>query len=320
MKHVVIGLGSIGQRHAAILRSQGEEVIGVDIAPSKKFPFPVYEQLQDIGHPDFDVVWICTPTHIHSRQAIESLNKGVHLFVEKPVAHTLESADSIRRAWEKMPNKKMVWVACNMRFHPAVIKLRRLIAAGIIGQPRIHRIHFSHFIGSMRPGRDYRKTYAAHSGEGGGVLLDDIHDIDLALWFGGPVKTACGLASRSPFLGIDAEDIAQISLIHENGTFTEIHMDFLRPNKSRGIEVVGETGTLEWRSLGKNPERASITWYGNNQDEPKEVWQAEVDPDEMYRLQFAEVCERVQQPADYGLRLAEGIEALRIALQVRESS
>ncbi|MCG8637452.1 MAG: Gfo/Idh/MocA family oxidoreductase, partial [Desulfobacterales bacterium] len=236
MKHLVVGAGSIGKRHAGILMKNGKDVAAVDPYASGQLDFPVLETLKEGLEWDPDMVWLCSPTELHAEQACEVIRAGVPLFIEKPLAHTIEAAFKIKQAFLDRRQKPPVWVGCNMRYHPAVIRLKNSLDNGRIGRPLIFRIHFSHWLPNMRPGTDYRNTYAAGK-TGGGIILDDIHDIDLALWFAGEVKSAAGLAGHSGMLDMAAEDIAGFSLKHKNGAFTHLHMDFLRKDKSRGIEV-----------------------------------------------------------------------------------
>jgi predicted dehydrogenase len=293
-------------------------VVGADPCVKDPFSFPVYPSFAAAWNARPDMVWICSPTSLHAEQVMEVLEKGLPVFVEKPVASSLESALQIHEAWKKLREKPLVWVGCNMRFHPGVLRLKQALEEGLAGRPLIFRIHFSHYLPNMRPGTDYRQTYAAKASMGGGIVLDDIHDIDLALWFGGPVTRMVGLAARSGVLDMDAEDVAHLSLLHKNGAFSEIHMDFLRQDKSRGIEVIGEKGTLEWRSSGKNPEAAVLRWSPAGERDTKEIWRSDLTTfDDMFEKQLAEVLDSLSCPARYGSRLEDGIEALRIAQEAK---
>ena len=259
--------------------------------------------------------------HRHAEQATEALERGLHVFVEKPLAHDMKSAKAIQHVWEKMPQKRMIWIGRNMRFHPAVTRLKNAIDQGLIGKPLIYRIHFSHYLPNMRPETDYRSTYAANNSQGGGIILDDIHDIDLALWLGGPAQKITGAAVNSGVFNIDAEDIAHISILHTNGVFSEIHMDFLRRTKSRGIEAVGENGTVEWRSFGKKPEKASLNLYKIGEENTQCLWQEEIGSfDEMFRLQLNSVFQALANPDTYGRFLPGALEALQIALEVKAAN
>jgi len=321
LKHIVVGLGSIGRRHAELLLEDGHEVVGVDISPEIDFEFPVYNNLESINGSKFDMAWICTPSNLHSEDALKALSMGLHVFIEKPIAADLESAISVLKTWEEMVEKTMVWVGCNMRYHPLVLRLKEEIDKGVIGEPVIYRYHFSYYLPYMRPGKDYRQIYAAHAEAGGGIILDDIHEIDLALWFGGPVKEVTGLAVNSGTLDMNVEDIGHICLQHENGRFSEIHMDFLRRDRSRGMEAVGEKGTLEWRGNGARPEQASLTLFKPGDEEGSQVLleQGLTDYKDVFQKQLKSVLSSISDKNKYKVRLTESIEALKVALKVKKN-
>jgi predicted dehydrogenase len=296
--------------------------VAFDVRPVEEvYPFPVVHDLESGWEGNPDLIWVCTPTHLHSHYAIEALRRGKHVFIEKPVAHDMESALSIRKAWDVMPQKSMVWVGCNMRFHPAVAKLKEAVENGMIGKPLIYRIHFSHYLPYMRVGQDYRHTYAADVKQGGGIVFDNVHDIDLALRLAGPIQKIRGITAKSGTLDINAEDMAHISLLHVNGVLSEIHLDYLRRGKSRGIEVIGEKGTLEWRSIGKNPEAASLVLFDSPGSRGVTVWHREEEDNfgVMFEEQLDSVQDAIQKPENYDTYLEESLDALRIAVEVRDS-
>lgn len=321
MKHLVLGLGSIGKRHAQNLLDSKQEVAGVDPDTNESFNFPVYKNIESGWSSKPEMVWICTPTYLHAKQAIETLDRGCHVFIEKPITSDLESAIDILEVWEKMVEKRMVWVGCNMRFHPAVFKLIDSIKKGLVGKPLVFRIHFSHYLPNMRPGIDYRDTYVSNANQGGGIILDDIHDVDLALHFGGPVKRISGMATNTGTLEMDAEDVAHINILHMNGIFSEIHMDFLRRDKSRGIEVIGERGTLEWRSNGKYPEHAVVKYFQEGLKDAQILWTEEIeDFNQMFIQQLRSVLNTVHEPQEYNTKLYDAIEALKVVLKVKNGA
>ncbi|MDA3788955.1 MAG: Gfo/Idh/MocA family oxidoreductase [Desulfobacula sp.] len=312
-RHLIVGLGSIGKRHAGVLIKNGCDIAGVDPFPVGSYDFPVYTSLEKGFDFNPDMVWLCSPTQCHADQAIIVIEKGIHLFIEKPVAHTLEHAEKILDCYENHDRKQLVWVGCNMRFHPAVINLKAFLEKGLIGKPLILRLHFSHWLPNMRPVTDYRTTYAVEK-DGGGIILDDIHDIDLALFFAGPVKKMNGMSLKSGCLDMEAEDIASFNLVHENNIFSQIHMDFLRKDKSRGIEIVGEQGTMEWKSLGKNPEMAKIKLYSLKDNKCSTLFNKKIaDFDQLFYDQFKSLVQRFKDKKKFGTSLYESFGALKIA-------
>ena len=318
-RHLIVGLGSIGKQHARVLSGNGCDIAGVDPYAAGDYDFQVFSSLTEGWGFSPDMVWLCSPTKCHAEQAVEILEKGCHLFIEKPLAHTLDHARKIINCHKKQQNKSFVWIGCNMRFHPAVIHLKKLLGQGVIGRPLIYRFHFSHWLPNMRPGTDYRKTYAADR-EGGGIVLDDIHDIDLALHFAGPVRRVSGLSSNSGSLVIEAEDIAGGTLVHENGVVSHIHMDFLRKDKSRGIEIIGEKGSLEWISRWKNPETATISLFPGEKRCKKNVFQQQIsDYGALLGQQFRSLCKRYGSETNYEDSLLQGYEAMNIAVHLKKN-
>ena len=117
---------------------------------------------------------------------------------------------------------------------------------------------------------------------------------------------------------MDAEDAAHVAMVHRSGAFSEVHMDFLRRTKSRGIEVIGERGTLEWRSRGKNPEWAEIRWESEGGEGEETLWEGRIERfDDMFAGQLAAVLEALEDPGGYQRGLDEAVEALKVALAVR---
>lgn len=75
------------------------------------------------------------------------------------------------------------------------------------------------------------------------------------------MKTVVGETSTLSDLDIDVEDYASLVLRHADGVRSEIHLDYLRPWKRRGCEIVGTAGSLIWNSEGKQPEACTVRYY-----------------------------------------------------------
>lgn len=243
-KHLVIGLGSIGKRHKLLLEEVGETVYGLDIGDTPNW--------------DVDMVWICTPEKAKDDYVKEAMKRSKKIFVEKPYS---------------MPAiYKNIWVACNMRFHPAVQCLKKHLDK--VGGILYARLHFSHYLPYQRANwKEYIKDT--------NIILDaGWHYVDLALWLFGEAKNFNGFKQKE----FDFPDIAQIILEHDNNLVTHIWLDYLRRDKSCGVEIIGTKGTLTWLSEGKNPELATVR-FRKNQGAEKILFKTWVWPNESFRNQ-----------------------------------
>jgi predicted dehydrogenase len=137
----VVGVGALGQHHARVYASMpGATLVGVvdpfpgraeEVAgPLGTKVFPAHSDLFD----KVDAVSIATPTTLHATIGEQFLKEGVHVLVEKPIAHTLEDADRLIRAAQT--NNRVLQVGHLERFNPAVVRLRE-----IVKKPRFFEAH-----------------------------------------------------------------------------------------------------------------------------------------------------------------------------------
>ena len=222
MKNLVIGYkGSIGSRHYRLLREAGEEVVGWDVGE----------------HPECkpDMTWICTPNSSHYLYAKDIDGK---MFIEKPVTDNLSQAELLRG--------KQIWVACNYRFHPAIQVLKENLSK--VGKVLYCRMHFSHYLPFQRENwKEYMKDT--------NIVMDvGWHFVDLAQFLFGKICQSTHIGATRELNGI--MDMAQIGVFCNHDIPVMILLDYLRRDKSWGIEVIGTEGTIELRCAGKHPEFA----------------------------------------------------------------
>jgi len=106
-----------------------------------------------------DVAVINTPTQMHMEAALVAASKGCHVFIEKPLSHTLEGVKGLARALDE--NNLISMVGCNMRFHPGPSQVKKWLDDGSVGQPISARIHTGSFLPRWRPKQDYHMSYSA---------------------------------------------------------------------------------------------------------------------------------------------------------------
>jgi predicted dehydrogenase len=241
----VLGQGSIGRRHALLAATLGHEVRGYDVrrdlAPLEGIGRATSETDALEGA---DAAIVASPPSEHLRQAHLALEHGAHTLVEKPLAPSAAGVGELdAHARER---GLLLAVAMNLRFHPGISTVRRLVCEGAIGRPLRASVWFGSWLPGWRPTRDYRDVYSARRELGGGVLLDSIHELDYALWTLGPVVGVRALLAHESSLEIDVEDLAVLILVHAGGTVTSVALDYLDRAYHRGCRVVGEEGTVRW--------------------------------------------------------------------------
>ena len=163
-----------------------------------------YEDLDEALATGVDGVFVCVPTSQHLDIAQRAADAGCHLFVEKPLSHTLDGVERLR---ETVASKGLVaLVGCQWRYHPCIRWLRDLLDAKALGRLVRAEIDYGEYLPDWHPYEDYRTSYAARSDLGGGVVLTQIHDYDLAWWLFGPVRTVTASGGHASTLQIDVED------------------------------------------------------------------------------------------------------------------
>ncbi len=268
-KYLFAGCGSIGRRHIQNLKHLQPEaqILTYRVRGESLGEFELKYSL--INYKDFaealaakpDAVFITNPTSLHLPLAKQAAEKGIPLFIEKPVSHTLDGVDDFIRLCEK--KQLTVLLGYKMRFHPAVTTMKKLLGEGAIGRPLSIRAHYGGCLAEWHPWEDYRRMYSARKDLGGGVVLDAIHEIDYAYWLMGDaveVKALCGQVSD---LEIETEDMAEILLRFKSGAFGSIHLDYAQYPETRSCQIIGTTGTIEWNALKKTVElyqKETKTW------------------------------------------------------------
>ena len=306
MRFLVIGAGSIGQRHARNLRALGHDVLAFDADPRRAVDAAADAKL--------DGVLVCTPPSSHLALARAALPWGGHLFLEKPVAP--ESAGVTELLRDAAARGAQVLVGANLRFFRPLQRVKAMVDDGRIGRPLSVRAQCGFYLPSWKPGADYRQTYRAHASEGGGILLDAIHEFDYLRWIFGEVREVFCTAGRLSALAMDVEDFAEVTLRFASGTVAQLHLDYLQRSYRRDCEVIGETGVIVWNYIDGN-----VTLFGDERDrwqgfrEPIDFNHNEMFVDEMRH--FLRCVAGDETPAIDG---REALAALRLVEAAKASS
>jgi predicted dehydrogenase len=234
---VVVGLGSIGTRHARVLRELGLRV--VTVSRREGGDYGSIAQAIAGANPDYAV--IATETARHAGDLQELAQAGFHgkVLVEKPLFAT--PAPPPRYPFSH------VSVGYNLRFHPVMTALAEslrgrevITVAAYVGQD----------IRDWRPGRDHRATASATADAGGGVLRDLSHELDYLLWLFGPWHRVAALGGASGARDIDVDDHLDLLLDMQRAPSVHVHMDYLDRQGIRRIRVNVDDDTIEADLVG----------------------------------------------------------------------
>jgi predicted dehydrogenase len=313
----VLGCGSIGRRHLRNLLGLGytnlvafDPVLRTRQETTAEMKIPVAAALAEVWQQGPQAVIIAAPTDLHIPIALEAARANCDLFIEKPLSHSLEGIEELLQV--VAARNLITMVGCNMRFHPGPAAVNRLLADEAIGRVIAARIQTGSYLPRWRPWQDYHQSYSA-SKEGGGAILDCIHEIDLALWYFGPAQVAGSAWLAAETLGLDTDGLAEILLKHENGVLSNVHLNFVQRDYWRTCQIIGTEGTIYWnfgdqRVLVMGPEGQM------NQEIPQPAgWQV----NQMYVDELSHFLQCVDRRKSTVNPISSGLSALQIALEVR---
>lgn len=265
MKVLVAGLGSIGQRHVRNLRALLGAEVEILAYRARGLSHVITDRMEiEAGrtvderyrlrsftcldaalaqHPDAAIV--CNPSSLHVRTARAVVEAGCHVLIEKPLS---DASDGIDELMELSEQKSLVAaVGYQMRFHPALLRLRALLRGRAIGRVLAVRAEMAEYLPDAHPYEDYRDSYAARSDLGGGVVLCYIHEFDYLQWLFGAPRRIFTVGGRLGDLDIDVEDTAVSSLaciVDDRPVPVQVHQSFVQRPRSRTCVVMGDAGAI----------------------------------------------------------------------------
>jgi predicted dehydrogenase len=247
------GLGSMGRRHLANLRSLGWERIALFRTgrstlrdDAELAGLPVVRDLDAALARQPIAVVVANPTSLHVPLALAAARAGVHLLIEKPLSHTLDGVDELAAAVEA--NGLTALVGFHFRFNPGLQAIARAIADGTLGTIVSAHVHWGESLPDMHPWEDYRSGYAARASLGGGVLNTLSHPFDYLRWLLGDVAGVSAIESLEPSLGlaVDVDTCVDTTLWLACGAEATVHLDFLQRPRDHRLVIVGTGGTVAW--------------------------------------------------------------------------
>ncbi|MDP6506564.1 MAG: Gfo/Idh/MocA family oxidoreductase, partial [Planctomycetota bacterium] len=245
---LVIGTGSIGERHTRCFLSTGRAQVSIcetndELRAAVASRYEIESDSSSIDEAirnSFDATIICTPAHLHVPIASQFAKAGVNLLIEKPLGTSLKGIEELQSL---IAEKDLVaGVAYVIRLHPGHAAIRRKLEEGAFGKPLQVVIVSGQNFPTYRPA--YRETYYTDHATGGGGIQDAItHSLNLGEWYAGPITQLTCDADHLALEGVTVEDTVHILTRHGNvlGCYT---MNQFQAHNETTVTVVCERGTL----------------------------------------------------------------------------
>ena len=335
MRALFVGLGGVGQRHLRNLRALAGDAVDVIAWRRRRADFVLDNRLQiesDAGLEEKygvrpvdtleqglaarpDVVFVCGPTIEHVEVSLAAARAGCHLFIEKPIGASLDGVEDLVAEVER--RGLVSFVGYQLRFHPLLQRAKALLDEGAAGPLVAARFSMGDHLPSWHPYEDYRQMYAAREALGGGVILSQIHDLDLVCWLLGMPRRVFAMAGHWTPLEIDVEDTASMLFECEadgHPVPVHVHQDYIQRPGSRGLELIGRDGRI-----GVDLPAAELRL--TRVDHPVDVQRLEgFDRNDMFLAELRHFLECVRSGRESDIPVRAGAQSLRLALAARESA
>lgn len=296
-KILFVGLGGAGQRHLRIFRDllppktefsafrvikktpllKSDFSINMHSTVEKQFDLKLFDTLEEAFDNSPDLVVISTPTSLHYEAARRAAERSIDMFIEKPFSHNLNGFGEFKDIVLK--NNLICFVSFQKRFHPYLKKIRELIKTEKLGKIITANFNVGSYVPAWHPYEDFNKLYSCRKDLGGGVLLTEIHEIDLCYWyFGLPDYVYCAGGNYSD-VRLDVEDTAHLSLKYNDFT-VQVNLCFMQMHNCRGLYIAGTKGYVEWNMADNK-----IIINNYNKSEKETLFDHELTNDDIFFFQ-----------------------------------
>ena len=250
---LVVGVGSIGERHVRCVLATGRAKVSVcevsaELAKSVAGRYDVQQTFADFEALDlkqFDGVVICVPANLHVAMARKVVAAGVHLYCEKPLTVTEDGVKELLAEIER--TDVVAGVGHTWRYIQPIRDMYERVAAGEIGELKEIVIRAGQFFPHFRP--TYKQTYYTRPESGGGAILDGMsHLVNMAQMFCGEVAKVAGMYQNSGLLDVPVEDTVDALLAFRKGAWCNIHLSQWQRKNQGDIQLEGSAGAMRYRA------------------------------------------------------------------------
>jgi UDP-N-acetyl-2-amino-2-deoxyglucuronate dehydrogenase len=282
----LIGCGRVGPRHAESISELPQVRLAAvaDVVESRAQRFARayggqaytdYRQILD--RPDVDMVSICTPSGLHAQMAIDALQAGKHVVLEKPMALSLEDADRIINT--ALHTGRKLCVVLQNRYNPPMQDLRRVVDEGKLGRLMLG----SATVRWYRPQEYYEDGWhGTWAMDGGALMNQSIHHIDALQWLMGDVQSVFAYTGTLAHK-MEAEDTGVAVLRFRSGALGTVEGSTITypENLEGSVALFGERGSAK---VGGTALNHKVIWKieGELEHERETLTRDQVDPPSVY--------------------------------------
>lgn len=290
MNVLVVGYGSIGQRHTRVLKEMGFSVSIVSrrLIQNEEAYGSLAEALKE---KEFQYIVIATETsdHLHSLKELAENDFDGLVLIEKPLFSKSETI--------KVDHKK-IFVAYNLRFHPLIMRTLELLKEDKVISVNAY---VGQYLPSWRPHTDYKNSYSAFHSKGGGVLRDLSHELDYLTFLFGEWRTLAAVTGKISELEIQSEDYVHFCYKSITDVHVSVELNYLDRIHQRYLIIQTNAQTLKIDFMENR-----INCNGNVSILDR------IDSDYTYREQHKAVLAHSERCCSYeeGLRIVKMIESI----------
>ena len=282
----LIGCGRVAPRHAQSYGQLADTrfVAAADIRRERAehfaaeyhvTPYERYEEM--LARPDVDAVSICVPSGLHAQVAIDALQVGKHVLVEKPIALTLADADRMIAAAEA--NGRLLGVVLQNRYNSPMQQVRRAVDEGKLGRLYLGNATVRWYRPQSYYEDGWHGTWAM---DGGALMNQSIHHIDALQWLMGPVQSVQAYSATLAHQ-MEAEDVGVAVLRFASGALGVVEGSTVTwpQNLEGSVALFGEHGSVQ---VGGTALNRLTLWKvaGQLEQEAELLTSQRVDPPSVY--------------------------------------
>jgi len=320
LKIGVIGGGAIGGTHLAALSNiSGAEVVLCEIdderrkSAGERFNVETVKEYKTLLASDVEFIDICLPTHLHEEFTTRAAEAGKHVFCEKPLSNTVESAEKMISVCNE--NDVKLGVGMVVRFFPEYARLKDKYDQGVIGEAGV--INAYRGGGGFPRGKD---DWYADEEISGFIPVDlMLHDIDFIQWVFGPVLSVYATKTVSAKGSENRYAVYSSLLKLESGTLVLLDGSWYNESQFHTrFEAAGDRGIM---ILGPEMTTPMKTTVFENESSGSDVAVPESPLKKSpYQHELEDFIGAIKEDREPQVKAEESLSALRVAIALKESA